>query len=72
MPRDLSSIPPIGLERSLTIDKHAWEVRELIDPATSLPTLVFFGGTAARRVRTYPTNWRELPDDELYALSWSR
>ena len=52
--------------------KHAWEVRELNDPATSLPTLVFVGGTGARRVRTYPTSWRELLDDELYTLSWSR
>ena len=54
------------------IDHRAWQVRELVDPISSLPTLVFMGGTVARRVRTYPTNWRELPDDELYALSWSR
>ena len=71
-PHDLASIPAIGIERSLTVDNHAWDVRELIDPISSLPTLVFMGGAVARRVRTYPTNWRELPDDELYALSWSR
>ena len=65
-PSDLASIPAIGLERSLIIDKHAWEVRELIDPISLSPTLVFLG------VRSYPANWRELPDDELYALSWSR
>jgi hypothetical protein len=71
-PRDLASIPAIGLERSLTIDKHEWEVRELIDPVSLSPTLVFLGASAARRVRSYPANWRELPDKELYALSWSR
>ncbi len=70
-PHDLASIPAIGPERSLVIDKRVWEVRELIDPISLSPTLVFLGTSAARRVRTYPANWRDLPDDELYALSWT-
>ena len=70
--RDLASIPAIGLERSLIIDKHTWEVRELIDPVSLSPTLVFLGTSVARRVRSYPANWRELSDKELFALSWSR
>jgi hypothetical protein len=56
----------------LIIDKQAWEVRELIDPVSLSPTLVFLGASIARRVRSYPANWRELTDNELYALSWSR
>jgi hypothetical protein len=71
-PHDLASIPAIGVERSLIIDKQAWEVRELIDPVSLSPTLVFPGASIAWRVRSYPANWRELTDNELYALSWSR
>lgn len=34
------------------------------------PTLVFESENIVRRVRSYPSNWRELPDMELFALSW--
>lgn len=33
-------------------------------------TLVFESDHAMRRVRTYPAHWRELTDEELYAVSW--
>ena len=33
--------------------------------------LIFETDGIARRVRTYPANWAELPDDALYVLSWS-
>lgn len=33
-------------------------------------SLVFESDTAIRRVRNYPSTWRELSDDELVALSW--
>ena len=36
------------------------------------PSLVFEMDRTARRVRHYPPNWAELPDEELYALSWGR
>lgn len=36
------------------------------------PALIFESDHVARRVRDYPTNWRELSDEQLYALSWSR
>ena len=32
-------------------------------------SLVFESDTV-RRVRNYPENWRDLRDDELFALSW--
>ncbi len=35
-------------------------------------TLVFETTGLARRVGEYPENWRELPDEQLYVLSWTR
>jgi hypothetical protein len=35
------------------------------------PALVFECEGVARRVRNFPANWRELADEELYALSWN-
>jgi hypothetical protein len=31
--------------------------------------LVFYNDDIMRRIRDYPENWLDLPDDELYALS---
>lgn len=36
------------------------------------PTLVFSSDRVARRVRVYPADWHELPDDALIQLSWER
>ena len=33
-------------------------------------SLIFASDAAVRRVRHYPTNWFDLPDDELLTLSW--
>jgi hypothetical protein len=38
---------------------------EMIDNRSSL---IFESDAAVRRVRNYPPNWHELPDDELAAL----
>jgi hypothetical protein len=35
-------------------------------------SLVFESTDSARRVREYPTNWRELPPSDLEALSWRK
>ena len=35
-------------------------------------SLIFESVRIVRRVRTYPPDWRELPDEQLYAVSWSR
>jgi hypothetical protein len=61
----------VGPDRSIVVNGHAWTVREAVDPVTLKRTLVFFGTGTARRVRTYPANWRDLSDEQLYALSWS-
>ena len=35
-------------------------------------SLIFESLKIARRVRSFPPDWRELTDEQLYALSWSR
>ena len=62
----------IGRERTIVRQWHAWVVRECVDPVTFQRTLVFSGDGVARRVRSFPPQWRELSDDALYDLSWSR
>ncbi len=61
--------------RHITIDGDLWVVYERppeqLDRRQS-PSLVFECRTAIRRVRDYPPDWRELGDDELARLSWSR
>jgi hypothetical protein len=53
------------------ISGEAWTVWEDLRNVPG-PSLVFENTKAARRVRDYPRNWRELTDEELYAVSWSR
>jgi hypothetical protein len=54
----------------------AWSVVEI--PHCDQPVagqaacLLFRSHRFARRVRTFPPNWRELSDADLEALSWSR
>jgi hypothetical protein len=58
-------------ERRFAINGEGWSVWE---DRTSVPgpSLVFENSKVARRVREYPRNWRDLTDEELYALSWLR
>ena len=58
-------------ERRIIVDGEGWAVWE-DSKALSGPSLVFEANKIARRVHHYPSNWRELSDDQLYALSWSR
>jgi hypothetical protein len=58
-------------ERQLTINGVRWYVYEDRRNAGD-PSIVFESDRIARRVRNFPANWRELPDVELYAVSWSR
>ena len=60
--------------RRIETEEAHWLVYEL--PASTLdrrsaPTLVFESEYLMRRLRNYPSDWRELPDDELLAVSWS-
>ena len=59
--------------RQIIVDDVPWLVYEL--PATpfdrrSSNSLVFESELAVRRVRRFPSDWRSLSDDELFALSW--
>ena len=49
-------------------DGHHWVVRE--DGATA--SLLFSSNRAVRRVRDYPVDWFDWPDDELLAVSERR
>lgn len=64
-------VQAIGGERSYVIGAHTWSVREVVDPITLSPVLIFTSVGVGRRVRHYPTNWRDLSSDELHAVSWS-
>jgi hypothetical protein len=49
-----------------------WVVRELdapVDNPGAGKSLYFAGEGVMRRVWTYPSNWSELPDAELYEVS---
>lgn len=58
-------------ERRFVVAGDAWAVWEDLRAPTG-PSLVFENTRIARRVHEYPANWRELTDEQLYALSWSR
>jgi hypothetical protein len=49
-----------------------WFVREVLAPSFDRrggTHLLFESDHVMRRVRTFPVNWYDLGDDELYALS---
>lgn len=57
--------------RRLRVQGEEWLVYELLMPYDRRgATLVFESESIVRRVRVYPSNWRDLGDPELYALSW--
>ena len=60
--------------RHLTVQGSVWWVYEDVRTEAPFhgPALLFKGEHIARRVRRCPKNWRELSDEALYALSWSR
>ena len=51
-----------------------WTVREVdgrtVPGARGPKCLVFDCQTVVRRVWNFPSNWRELPPEQLIALSW--
>jgi hypothetical protein len=60
--------------RQVIVAGAVWLVYEL--PAMpfdrrSTPSLVFESDNAVRRVRDFPSDWRALTDEELFALSWA-
>jgi len=60
--------------RNIFVEGVPWLVYELppmVFDRRNSPSLVFETDGTVRRVRDYPLNWRELSDEELFALSWS-
>lgn len=77
---DSVALPPIGGTlhpvsdtRCIAIAGVVWQVHEdaRTGPPSYGPSLIFETELIGRRVRHYPPDWRELTDDQLYALSWS-
>ena len=59
--------------RQLWVDGILWLAYELPAPAfdrRATASLVFESDAMMRRIRNYPADWRELEDQELFALSW--
>ena len=59
--------------RELVIDDVPWIVYELppdVFDRRKSPSLVFESQEAIRRVRNYPQEWRDLSDEDLFAVSW--
>jgi len=57
--------------RSFWADGHYWRVHEIPAPRFDRrggSHLIFESIEIVRRVRDFPENWMELPDEELYAL----
>ena len=51
---------------------RVWFVRQVLSPSydrRGASSLVFLTDDAMRRVREFPEDWRELSDNELYAVS---
>lgn len=77
--RALGSVLSFG-SHTCTIDRlfgvgfAQWIVCELDERGAPHygPALLFFSTGLGRRVREYPPNWRDLSDEELYAVSWNR
>jgi len=59
--------------RHIVIEAVPWLVYELpptVYDRRNSPSLVFESEGVVRRVRAYPEHWRDLSDDDLFALSW--
>ena len=52
-------------------DDDEWSVYEFCHPTDLCTSLIFDSVKIVRRVRTFPPNWRDLSDGELFELSRS-
>lgn len=67
----MAELRPHPEEREVKLGSVIWAVYESSAPSDG-PSLIFESSRIVRRVRTYPADWRELTDEALIALSWSR
>lgn len=65
---------PSARRRVIAVGLTIWHIYEHVPlyDRRSQPSLVFVSDVAMRRVRDFPAQWWELPDDALMALSWRR
>lgn len=70
----VSSGTPSARRRVVAVGLTVWHIYEHVPvyDRRSQPSLVFVSDVAMRRVRNYPAQWWELPDDVLMAVSWRR
>jgi hypothetical protein len=66
----------IGSGRQIAAEGELWRVTELdarrTPGASGDKCLLFDSDSIGRRVWSYPDDWRQLTDAELYALSWRK
>lgn len=69
---EILSPPPTRKVRRLSAEGLRWTVQEVPAPPFDRrggTHLMFDGELVMRRIRTFPTDWYTLSDDELYALT---
>ena len=68
----MSQVRCSDVVRMVMCDGRDWVVCERHAPyGDRPPTLLFMNHRMVRRVRRYPSNWFELPDDALAEVSHS-
>jgi hypothetical protein len=73
--RSFDEEQPATGKRSFYHDHDLWFVGERPARTSDIgraPHLVFESEGVIRRVRTFPADWRDLSDFELWELSWAR
>jgi hypothetical protein len=69
----ISDTTPAPRERCFFREGVSWRVRLHVGGYDRRrPDLVFESESVVRRVRDYPEDWYQLPEEALYALSWKR
>jgi hypothetical protein len=71
-PNEIQQARGEGKIRRISADGVRWIIREVPAPAFDRrggTHLVFDGESVMRRVRDFPADWHDLPDDALYELS---
>lgn len=70
-PRTFVGLDGVSRTRQVRHFKAAGQDWTVYEDSTAEHVLIFETDRVARRVRTYPANWAELPDEDLHILSWS-
>ena len=71
-PRTFVGLDGVPRTRQVRHFKAAGQDWTVYEESVADRALIFETDHVARRVRVYPADWAELPDETLYVLSWSR